>query len=104
MTFLKDLVRELGDSEDRKVDRGVTEKLEARARRFQMSSGTGPSFEDFVKLYNSLGVPEEERNKKEDETSYRFNTIHISGFNQMIEKEDIGEFFEEFSPVGLEVT
>lgn len=48
------------------IDRQVTEKMSARAKRFNLET-SGPRFEyeDFVRLYDAFGVPEGERQEEE---------------------------------------
>ena len=51
----QDLLREIDPSGVDTIDRAVTEKVEARAKRFNLKNGgANVTFDDFVKLYQRL--------------------------------------------------
>ena len=62
---LKDLIRSIDADGLGGIDRQVTEKMSARAKRFNLET-SGPRFEyeDFVRLYDAFGVPEGEREEE----------------------------------------
>ena len=98
------------------IDRQVTEKMSARAKRFNLES-SGPRFEyeDFVRLYDAFGVPEGERDEKvrseegdaapagDLEKKFRLQAVTVKGFGSGTDKNDVYEYFKEFSPVSMEL-
>merc|ERR1712226_989734 len=96
---LPDLLQEIGGNEVTGINRDVTEKMEARAKRFNIQ------YEDMVELYKSLGISEAEIEGQapKSERQYRLEAIHIRGFDgSIVSSEDIHEYFSEFSPVSFE--
>lgn len=50
--MLQDLLQEIGGNEVIGIDRDVTEKMEARAKRFNLqAAGSNIHYEDMVELY-----------------------------------------------------
>ncbi len=47
----QDLLREIGPSGVETLDRAVTERMTARAKRFNLTSGTDINYDDYIKLY-----------------------------------------------------
>merc|ERR1712226_693283 len=103
---LPDLLQEIGGHEVVGIDRNVTEKMEARAKRFNFQpAGSNIHYEDMVDLYKSLGISEEEieGNIPKSDRQFRLEAIHIRGFDgSIVRSEDIHEYFSEFSPVSFE--
>merc|ERR1711997_587450 len=103
---LPDLLQEIGGHDTIGIDRDVTEKMEARAKRFNLqAAGSNIHYEDMVELYKSLGIAEAEiegQTPKSDR-QYRLEAIHIRGFDgSIVSSDDIHEYFSEFSPVSFE--
>lgn len=103
---LPDLLQEIGGHEVIGIDRDVTEKMEARAKRFNFQpAGSNIHYEDMVELYKSLGISEAEIAGQivKSERQFRLEAIHIRGFDgSIVRSEDIQEYFSEFSPVSFE--
>ena len=77
---LKDLVRSIDAGGLGGIDRQVTEKMSARAKRFNLET-SGPRFEyeDFMRLYDAFGVPEGERDEKGEDKGDDAPTAAVSG-------------------------
>lgn len=103
---LPDLLQEIGGHDVIGIDRNVTEKMEARAKRFNLSSaGSNIHYEDMMVLYKSLGISEAEIEGQipKPDRQFRLEAIHIRGFDgSIVRSEDIHEYFSEFSPVSFE--
>merc|ERR1711997_41061 len=103
---LPDLLQEIGGHDTIGIDRDVTEKMEARAKRFNFQpAGSNIHYEDMVELYKSLGISEAEIEGQisKSERQFRLEAIHIRGFDgNIVRSEDIHEYFLEFSPVSFE--
>ena len=85
------------------LDRATVEKMDARAKRFQLSTA-GINFDEIEKLYTNLGIPENQRLKENEELrEFRHEAVHITGFENKVQNEDLFKFFEEYNPVNYEV-
>ncbi len=76
--------------------------MEARAKRFNLEKNN-VNYDEIVKLYDSLGIPAEERDPEQDPSkrSHRLGALHVRGFGAM-RAEDVYEYFKEYNPVSLE--
>ena len=99
-------MQEIGGHEVIGIDRSATEKMEARAKRFNLqSAGINIHYDDMIGLYKSLGISEAEIEGKipKSDQQFRLEAIHIRGFDgSIVRSEDIHEYFSEFSPVSFE--
>merc|ERR1719492_383692 len=98
---LPDLVRELEPGIE--LNRATVEKMEARAKRFQLGSNAGINFDEIEKLYTNLGIPENQRLKENEELrEFRHEAVHITGFENKVQNEDLFKYFGEYNPVNYE--
>ena len=87
------------------LDRATVEKMEARAKRFQLGSNAGINFDEIEKLYSNLGIPENQRLKENEELrEFRHEAVHITGFENKVQNEDLFKYFGEYNPVNYEVS
>jgi hypothetical protein len=85
------------------IDRESTEKMEARAKRFQLENAGHVNYDDVQKLYDVLNIPADQRGGDNvEDRSYRLEAVHLTGFDSTVQKEDLFNYFAEFSPVALE--
>ena len=118
---MQDLVQSIDAGGLTGLDRQATERMTARAKRFNLEgSNRGPefSFEDYVSLYDSLNIPRNERpdgHQGDDETEeedspkkrtrrqFRLQAVTVRGFGPGTDKEDVHHYFREFNPVSMEL-
>lgn len=85
------------------LDRQSLEKMEARAKRFQLKTGPTVTFDDVLKVYDSLQIPEDQRSPDNIENrDFRLGAIHIRGIDSSASSDDLFKYFEEFAPVSFE--
>lgn len=86
------------------IDRQSLEKMEARAKRFQLKTGPTVTFDDVLKVYDSLDIPEDQRSTDNIENrDFRLGAIHITGIDSSASSDDLFEYFKEFTPISFEV-
>jgi hypothetical protein len=115
--FSQDLVRSIDAGGLGGIDRQVTEKMSARAKRFNLENKSSEfQYEDFIKLYDRLGVPEEEREgeaaanddgsdapaPRSNPPQFRLQAITVKGFGRDTDKNDVHEYFKDFNPISME--
>ncbi len=120
---MQDLVRSIDAGGLVGLDRQATEKMSARARRFNLDSaarGTEFAYEDYVQLYDSFNVPQEEREiadgGDEDDSAeersrarrkkrgvFRLQAVTVKGFGPGTDKSDVHDYFKDFNPVSMEL-
>lgn len=101
---LPDLVRSIDGGDQLPLDRSLTERMEKRAKRFNLSGWKSQvNFDLIQELYQSLGIPEDERDGKldKDQRQFRLEALHIHGVGKMV-AEDIYDYFKEFNPISYE--
>ncbi|XP_040580001.1 uncharacterized protein [Lepeophtheirus salmonis] len=100
---LPDLLKEIGNSGVDVIDRESSERMEARARRFNLKSNAA-NFEEIENLYTSLEIDADEVTKNRNDRNFRLETIHvyIQKSNRNVQSKDIYEYFKEFNPVSFE--
>ncbi|XP_023338970.1 nuclear cap-binding protein subunit 3 [Eurytemora carolleeae] len=92
---LPDLLQGIDGNDDIPMNLDTIEKLDRRAKRFNT---TNPMPADEVcKVYDSLGIPVEERERR-NTGNFRLEYILMYGVFSLSD-EDILEYFEEFSPM-----
>ncbi|TRY70281.1 hypothetical protein TCAL_01249 [Tigriopus californicus] len=101
---LPDLVRSIDGGDQLPLDRSLTERMEKRAKRFNLSGWKSQVNFDLIQgLYQSLGIPEDERDGKldKDQRMFRLEALHVHGVGKMV-AEDIYDYFKEFNPISYE--